>query len=183
MEDQQNQPQNQNDNQSSNPGGAPQSTQEKMKEHMSGLEGWLGGLFANAPHIPENGRKVIVEYAPWVVLIFGILGVIGALSLFRAARGLSAISEYMPQSYSMEFMISIAISLLATALLLMSYPGIKAHKKSGWNLVFYSQVVGVAGSVVSVVMGGYYSENLIVSIVVAVVGFWILFEVRSYYTK
>jgi len=177
MDEQQNQQQNQNANQNSNSNGTSGSTQEKMKEHMSGLEGWLGGIFANAPHIPENGRKVIVEYAPWIVLIFGILGVVALLG----AGGISVLLTIGSMGYALPLLISVLISLASAALLLMSYPGIKAHKKSGWNLVFYSQVVGIVGSVVLIVMG--HSYNIVGPIVGAIIGFWILFEIRSHYTN
>lgn len=179
MDDQQNQQQGQQSNSNPNPnsGAGPSmgSTQEKMKEHMTGLEGWLGSIFANAPHIPENGRKVIVEYAPWVVLIFGILGVVALLG----AGGLSMLLTIGSAGYALPLLITVLISLASAALLLMSYPGIKAHKKSGWNLVFYSQVVGIAGSIVSIVMG--HSYNIVGAIIGAIIGFWILFEVRSHY--
>ena len=177
MDDQnQGQNQSQNSNPNSGMGSGMGSTQEKMKEHMSGLEGWIGSIFAKAPHIPENGRKVIVEYAPWIVLIFGIIGVVALLG----AGGLSMLLAIGSAGYALPLLVSVLISLASAVLLLMSYPGIKAHKKSGWNLVFYSQVVGVVGSVVMIVMGDTY--NIVGPIIGAVIGFWLLFEVRSHYS-
>ncbi len=57
--------------------------------------------------------------------------------------------------------------------LLASYPGLKAGKAKGWNLLFWGEAVSIIGSVVelqftSAVIGG-------------LIGFYLLFEIKSHY--
>lgn len=151
---------------------------EQVKQAMHGIEAWLAPIFANFPHIPENGRKVIVDIAPWIVLIFGILGVLSLLGV--GGMGMGGLA-YLTSGYGMPLyvMVNLLVGLVCAVLLLMSYPGIKARTKKGWNLVFYSQVVSVAGSVIMLVLGGM--NYVIGAVIGAIIGFWILFEVRDSY--
>ncbi|PIZ97017.1 MAG: hypothetical protein COX79_03875 [Candidatus Levybacteria bacterium CG_4_10_14_0_2_um_filter_36_16] len=57
-------------------------------------------------------------------------------------------------------------------LLLMAFPGTKARKMSGWNLLFWSEAVSAVSAVVSMAFGG---------VVGAAIGFYILFQIKSHY--
>jgi len=149
--------------------------QQKAQETMSGLEGVLAPIFEKFPHLPEGGRKFLVDVSPWIALIFGILGVIGLL----AAGGLGVIATILTFGLALPVLIQVLVGLLSAVLLLMSFPGLKAHTKKGWNLVFYSQVVSIIGSVIFLALGGFGS--ILGTVIGALIGFYILFEIRSYY--
>lgn len=140
------------------------------------LVGTLENFFKKAPAIPANGREAIAKITPWLALIFGVLGVLGGLAgvglltvfsplaLFGGASGIASYGSGVIAAW---------IWLASSVLLLAAYPGTKARKLSGWNLLFWSEVVNVigsliAGSVVSGIIGG-------------LIGFYLLFQIKSYY--
>ena len=157
--------------------GSADTAKAKAQEAMHGLEAYLAPIFEKFPHLPEGGRKVIVDIAPWIVLVFGILGVVALLG----AGGLGALATMFAPGFSMMFLVQIVFGIASAALLLMAFPGMKAHTKKGWNLVFYSQVVSIIGGVIGLVIGGMYGNNIIGIVISVLIGFYILFEVRTYY--
>lgn len=146
------------------------------KESKNNLIDTLEDFFKKAPALPVNGREGLVKAMPWIALIFGVLGVLvsvgglGLLTVFSPLAVLSGPSGVA--SYGSGF-VGALISLVASVLLLASYPGLKARKLSGWNLLFWSDVVNVVASLVS---GG-----VVAGIVWALIGFYLLFQIKSYY--
>lgn len=147
----------------------------KATEAMQGLEAYLAPVFEKFPHLPEGGRKFIVDIAPWIALVFGVLGVLALLG----AGGIGMIAAMTTMGVALPMLIGVVISLISSAMLLMAFPGLKAHARKGWNMVFYSQVVSVIGGLVGIVIGGMY--NIFGVVIGALIGFYILFEIRSYY--
>jgi hypothetical protein len=153
--------------------------QRRATEAAHGVEAYLAPLFANLPHIPQGGREFIVSIAPWLALIFGILGVWGGIQMLGFGGGQYSELMRMAGYSSSSFVIGAIFNIASSALLLAGFTGLKAHTKSGWNFVFYSMLVSILGGVVSVVMGMMYG---IVGLVIgAFIGFYLLFEVRSHY--
>jgi len=149
--------------------------QKQAEEAMSGLEGTLAPVFEKFPHLPAGGREFIVSVSPWIALIFGILGVISLLGL----GGLGILMSVVTFGLALPILIHILIGLLSAALLLMSFPGLKARTKRGWNLLFYSLIVSIVGSLVGLFVGGM--TNIVGMALGALIGFYLLFEIRSYY--
>lgn len=158
-----------------------EQTKQQVKTAMSGLEARLEPMFKNAPHIPENGRKVIVDIVPWLVLIFGILGVIGLFASGIMALFVTLLTGGWALPFLFGSFVPMLFSGIAIVLTLMAFPGLQAKTKSGWNLVFYSTVVNAIGGIVSVFGGYVYMGSLVGAIIGAIVSFWLLFEIRSYY--
>lgn len=156
-------------------GNAMGDAQKQAEEAMHGLEGTLAPFFAQMPHLPAGGREFIVSISPWIALVFGILGVISLLGL----SGIGVLMSLVTFGLALPILIHILIGLLSAALLLMSFTGLKARTKRGWNLLFYSLIVSVIGSIVGLFVGGMSS---IVGMAVGVfIGLYLLFEIRSYY--
>jgi hypothetical protein len=171
MDDQQ-----QNGTQSTAPAAGMNGAQDKAKEAMHGLEAWLAPLFEKLPHIPQGGREWIVSVSPYIALVFGVLGIISLLG----ASGIGIIASVLTLGLAVPMMISIVISLVSAVLLLMAFPGLKARTKKGWNLVFYSEVISVAGGVITA-FTMTYGSSIVGTAIGALIGFYILFEIRSYY--
>lgn len=168
-----NNPQQGGNNSQHQDGGAKQ----QATQTMNGLEAMLAPIFEKFPHLSEKNREGVVKISPWIALIFGILGIVGLLGV--GGMGLGALSMMGYGGYGLPMLIHLAIALLSSALLLMSYPGLKAMTKAGWNLAFYSEVVSVAGGVVGIAMWG--GSDIVGVVIGALIGFWILFEIRSHY--
>ena len=133
------------------------------------MEEWYSQL----PALPRNWKDVIVQIAPWLALIFGIIGVLGSLvavglltflaPFILIGGGIGAASGGV---------IGAILALVASVLLLLAFPGTRARKISGWNLLFWSEVASVVSTIVALSVGG---------VVGALIGFYILFQIKSYY--
>ena len=142
----------------------------------NGLVGTLEDLFKKAPALPAGGREGIVKITPWLALIFGVLGILGGISavgIFTAFSPLAMYSgAYGMASYG-SGVIAAWIWLTSSVLLLLAYPGTKSRKMSGWNMLFWSEIVNVVGSLVA---GSFVS-----AVLGALIGFYLLFQIKSYY--
>lgn len=143
---------------------------------VSMLEQW----FSKLPALPPNAREMLVKVAPWIALVFGILGILGSLGGVLALLGLGALGTmalpFGGATVVGASAVGIAVMILglvSSVLLLMAYPGLKGLKMAGWRLAFWSEVVGLLGSLVSL--------NIVGLVIGAVIGFYILFQIKSYY--
>ncbi len=147
-----------------------------MAKNSKDVVGMLEDVFAKAPALPTNAKEVIVKIVPIVAIVFGILGVLGAISglgiltvfspiaLFGGALGIS--------SYGTGFIAAI-LWLISSLLMLAAYPGTKVRKLTGWNLLFWSEVVSLGGSL--------FAGSIVSGIIGAAIAFYILFQIKSYY--
>lgn len=142
----------------------------KSNDIIKTMEEW----FAKFPAIPKNGRDVLAKIAPWLALIFGILGILVGISGLGIFTMLSPFA-YMGGAGAMygTGFLSALIYLVGSILLLASYPGLKARKYNGWKLLFWSEAVNLVGGLVSLA--------IVSAVIGALIGFYLLFQIRSYY--
>lgn len=139
---------------------------------MDSLVKPLGDIFKKLPPLPANAVKVLFQLAPWVALIFGILGILTALAGFGVMTAFApfAVAGAVP-NYGMGFIAAIGLGI-SSVLMLLAFPGLKAGKMAGWNMLFLSEVVNVVASLVSISIGG---------IIGAVIAFYILYQIQPKY--
>ena len=136
----------------------------------------MGGWFDKAPSLPKNWRDTLAKIAPILSLIFGILGIIvaiGGLGLLTATSPLAVMGGAQGVSSYGTGIFATLIYLVGSILLLASYPGLKAHKYKGWTLLFWSEAVNL--------IGGLVSLAIVSAIIGALIGFYLIFQIRSYY--
>lgn len=141
-----------------------------MQQLEETLNVWFG---QKAPGLPETAKKLVVSVAPFGAILSVILGVMGLLALFGIGSiglGLGAIS-YATGGFSL--IKNIVFTGLAVLFEILSIPGLFARNPSGWRFAFYVQLIWL----VSGLLGG----SVLSPIIGAVVGFWILFQVRPIY--
>ncbi|HLD64321.1 MAG TPA: hypothetical protein VI913_05495 [Candidatus Peribacteraceae bacterium] len=147
------------------------------QKQLAALEGWMAPLFAKAPHIPKNGRDMLVQIAPWLALIFGVLGVLGSIS---AMGILSSFALPYMVGYGMNgalLTVALFVSLVASVLEVMAWKPLSEHKKKGWNYLFY----GVVLTTIATILQMFFGYGNVGGIIGALIGFWLLFEVRGMY--
>lgn len=105
-----------------------------------------------APKLPENIKKVIVEYGPYF-LIFSLLFSTGFYRLFFSPSRIA-------------FLISVILIIVAL-------PGLFKKSLQSWQLLFYSALVYLLGRMLSFDIYGFIISSLIY--------FYILFQIKSYY--
>lgn len=131
-------------------------------------EGW----FSKAPSLPPNAKEILVKIMPWIALIFGALGLfggiagLGLLTAFLPAAALGGVPDYGGGYIAAGFMIA------SSVLMLMAYPGLQARKMRGWTLLFWSEVLSLVFSVISLAL---------LSVVWALIGFYLLFQIKPHY--
>lgn len=126
-----------------------------------------------APALPKGIKDALVKYGPYLVIlsvIFGIQALIGLLNLNSMTSSL-----YRALGYSMGLSYYLGIAFSAAMLVLqgLSIKGLLARKKQGWNMLFYSTLVGGLQSLVNM--------NLVGLVLGMGLGLYVLFQIRSYY--
>lgn len=155
-------------------------------------------LVKEAPiQIPENGRKALVQYAPFLALIGGVLTLLGALSLWRLAHdaqqvvnGLNEIARSYgvdtginSVNYGVLFYASFAILVAQGLLLLFAFKGLQAkNKKRGWDLLLLGVVANLLYSLIYAFTDTGSLVNILSGIIGTVIGLYILAQIKSYYT-
>ena len=167
---------------------------------MQQLEARLDNVFdKNAPKLPANAKKTLVAWAPWVALVVGILTLWAAWALWSWANVANDLINYTntlcatyagtgcdaaaaASRMNLWIWVGIAVLLAEGILYLLAFPGLRAHKRAGWNYLYWGALINVAYAVISLV-AGYGITNFFGSLIGSAIGFWLLFQVRSSYSN
>lgn len=132
------------------------------------MESWFKPL----PKLPANVVDFLVMVAPWLALVFGIIGVLGTLAAFGV---LSVVGPYA-MMYGAKgaglWQVAVIGGLISSIMSVLAFPGLKAQKVQGWTLLFWAEVVSVISTVLGMNVGG---------IIGALIGFYILFQIKARY--
>lgn len=145
--------------------------------------------------IPEDGRKSLAGAMWWLALLFGLLELWLAWGLWHIghaadtwvdyANSLSAAYGTPPvaQHLGLFYYLALATLVFTGVLSLLAAPGLKAMKKSGWDMLFYSMLVNAVYGVVSLftTYGGF--GRLVGAMLSSVVGAYLLFQIRGEFMK
>lgn len=150
------------------------SSNKDLSHSVGKLENTLKVYFVDkAPfQLPPAVKEAIVQFGPWITLVLLIL----ALPVIFAALGLTAV--LMPFSaasgaHTEINYLSVILSVIVLILEGLALPGLFRRSKSGWNLLFYSSIVSAIDNLITFNIGGLVLGLLI--------GWYILFQIRSYY--
>jgi hypothetical protein len=153
-----------------------ESSASNTKGIVSQLEAILDEyMVKKAPFtIPMNGKEMIVKIAPYVVIVFAIMSV----PVLLAGLGLSAMLApfaMLGGYHSVAAFISIAFAIVSLVINVMAVPGLFAREKKGWRLAFYSSIVSFVGNILTFNIAG--------GVIGALIGWYILFQVKELYKK
>jgi hypothetical protein len=155
---------------------AKKTTVKHTAKKSEGIIETMNEWFDKAPSLPKSWKSGLVTITPWIAIIFGILGIVSggsglltltAASPFAAMAGASMMNELGGG------VVASVILLISSVLLLAAFPGTKARKMGGWNLLFWSEVVSLVGSLI-----GF---SFVSGIIGALIGFYLLFQIRPFY--
>ena len=145
---------------------------------LASLEDTLDLYFGQkAPAMPPDVKELLVKCAPWItlfILLITLPAVLIALGLGALAAPLAfLIGPGYGVSYGVTYTVSMMILGVSVLLEALSVPGLFKRTRQGWRYAYYATLVSVAGSLIGL--------NVVSAIVSALVGFYILFQMRSYY--
>lgn len=154
--------------------------QTDWKSALVSLEDTLKVYFADkAPfQLPEKAKETIVKIAPYLAIIGVVFGVLGFITLLGAGAflvplgtlgGIVTGRPFMGVGYIVNILF-LGVMVLLEAL---SIKGLFARKISAWRLMFYVSLVSLVSNLVNFNLGGL--------IIGALVSWYFLFQVKSYY--
>ena len=147
---------------------------KSVQLNLSSLEELLNEyLGRKAPQLPANIKESIVRFAPWITLVLILLSLPAVLVLFGMGRLLTTWSYIGGVQYGMSYTISLIILAVSLVLEALAIKPLMTSSKRGWNLVFYSTLLGIVSNII-----WFNPGNLIIG---ALVPLYILFQIRSYY--
>lgn len=162
---------------------------------LDNLEKALDDVFVKkAPKLPASAKKVIVDWLPWINLVFGILALWGAWALWSWANTVTRWTDYANElsvalggskvvDDRLTVVVWLALIVLAVEALLyiMAFPATRDKKKSGWNLMFYALLVNAVYGVVTLFSSYGGASNLIGYLIGSAIGLYFLFQIRDMY--
>lgn len=132
-------------------------------------------LSPKIPGLPDGIKELIVKLSPW----FAVISMIMLAPIIFAALGLSAIA--LPFSYlgglnmGLGYTISLIFSFGLIVLQLMAIPGLFKREEKAWRLMFYATLLSLTQQLFSFNLGGM--------VISGIISFYLLFQVKSKYTK
>lgn len=148
-------------------------TSSAPKDLMGMLDYWL---VKKAPfQIPDSAKEWIVKFGPWIDVVLLVLFIGPLLALIGLSSFMMPYAVLGGAAYGTWYYASMAVLVVQLVLQVMALPGLFARKMSGWTLLFYSQVVSLVYSVVT--------GNIISALISALIGFYVLFQIREKYAK
>ncbi len=155
------------------------------------IETKLNDLFKGLPSMPENGKEALAKAWPWIALIFGVLQLLAAWSLWRLTSYVDRLNTTLVALYTatsplsafdkMVIYAGVVALLVEGVILLMAYPHLKTRSSKGWNLLFLGSLVNVAYAVVQIFISQRGFGGFLFSLLGSAVGFYLLFQVKSKY--
>lgn len=139
----------------------------KKTDYMAQIETW----FLKLPALPKGGRDTLVRISPWLALIFGILGVVFGVIALIGSTVLTPLL-FVGGAHPSGLLLASLIGLVGSVLLLVAYPGLKARKLQGWNMLFWSEVVSLLGAIIAISISG---------VIVSLIIFYLLYQIKAAY--
>ncbi len=140
--------------------------------YLNDLKKTLDKYYVKLPKFPKGLNNFIVSVSPWLALIFGALaisaGVLSLMSPFAVIVGL--------HGYAVTVFISLIILLVQGVIELLAFSPLRGRKIRGWNLMFYSLMLSLISSIVTLNV-----FSVLNSILGVLIGYYILYQIKSYY--
>ncbi len=161
----------------------------------SQLEKSLERVFIkSAPKLPENGKKMLVEWLPWINLVIGVFTLLSVYWLWHWAHLANNLINYanslsqalgtntvVSHRLTVGLWLSLIILAVEAVIYLAAFPAVRARKKAGWDLLFYGLLINIVYGVVILFTnyGGF--GTFLSSLIGSVIGLWLLFQIRDKY--
>lgn len=150
-----------------------------LKQALEQLEETLEVyLVKKAPFsIPENWKELIVRFAPYLTILGIIVSVPAVFAVLGPGALVSPFTAFLGPRYALSYSFNYVLSMVALVVVIvlgaMAVPGLFKRQEKAWRLLFYSSLVSA--------LSGILGRDLIGTIIVALLSWYILFQVKEYY--
>jgi len=146
-------------------------------KYLNDLKKYLDKYYVKLPKFPKGLNNFIVSVSPWLALIFGILAIIFGISSFGTFSFVSPFAVVAGVGgYALTALLSTIVLLAQGVIELMAFSPLRRREIRGWNLLFYSIILSVASSIVTLNV-----FSVLNSLIGVLIGYYILYQVKSYY--
>lgn len=123
------------------------------------------------PSLPKKAKDWLVKTIPYLALIFGVLAIPGLLAAagfgamtapFWAFRGIRSLG------YTLGFL----LSCVQVVMQLMAVSPLFKRAKRGWQLLYYSSLLSIIGSIINTSVAG---------LVMVGVSLYLLYQIKANY--
>jgi len=147
----------------------------EVKNVVAQLESMLDEyMVKKAPFaLPLGLKGFLATIAPYLIIISVILAlpfILAALGLSTAFAPFAMMGGY---GWGTGMMIAFATTAIVLVLEVMAVPGLFNRTKASWNLMFYASLVNL--------VGGILALNVIGAIIGAIIGWYIIFQMKELY--
>jgi hypothetical protein len=164
------------------------TTTKKVEPPFSGplaaLEAWLYSVvYEKVPlTLPVAFREWVVKYGPWITLVVGILLLPSLLTIFAVGSYVTSVySAYVGVSAGPAYYIAMLVLLVEVVLMFAAISPLLKRRRFGWQLLFYSSTLSLVYAVFDAFGYGFNIFTLIGGLIGAAVGYYVIFQIRSYY--
>lgn len=145
-------------------------TDEKSQEIASRV----GEVFSSLPHLPKGIVEFLVKITPYVALLGAILSLLaGPLLGIASVISLITLSPFLVLSTA----VAAVLAVITAVILFFAFKPLKDRKYEGWMLLFWSDMLHLAQTLLSIVLG----HSSVFDLVGVAIGVYILYEMRSFY--
>jgi hypothetical protein len=149
-------------------------TSAKAQSYIDQVESLVKGV----PHLPKVVTDILVSITPWLVIISGILSAVNGLQYILYAFGVQNIA--VTAGISSVYWLLVGVQHIVSAYLsVLAFQLLREHKYTGWVLLFWNMATAVFSSLVSIL---FIPGSLIPSLFAIVLGIYLTFEIKPYFT-
>ncbi len=157
------------------------------------VEDKMAGVFKDLPQLPDSSKEGLAKAWPWLALIFGILQLLAALSLWHLVRFADRVTDLAnslsvyyagynagPSSFDKTVIyLGIVILVVDAIIMLMAFPLLQKRERKGWNLLFLASLINLVYGVVQIFTFDRGIGSFIFSLIGSAIAFYLLFQVRE----
>lgn len=135
----------------------------------------LDKIFIKLPHLPQKFNLFITKIIPWIVLLGGIISSIAvAISFLLAILSLIALDFNLIITMTG----SLLLVLMNALFLIKAFKPLRKNDAVGWIYLFWANVLGIVNSVINIING---DGQILLTIALTLLGFYLLFEITPFY--
>ena len=148
-------------------------------QKVAGMIMKMDKFFFKLPHLPKKLRLFISKVVPWLALVGGIISSITVVLSFLLTL-LSVIA--LDLSLILTMAGSFLLVLLNALFLIKAFKPLRKNNAVGWIYLFWANVLGVVNSIINIFVGDISGiGQILLTIFLTLVGFYLLFEIGSFY--
>jgi CDP-diglyceride synthetase len=152
---------------------------KEIMELLDTVEKKCDEINLSLPSLPYQVKEIVVKFAPYfsiISVIFGGIAIIVFLAVYISFFGIIGASWMIygaPLRSGILGWIQMMLLAISFIFTIRAIPGLFARSRDGWLWLFYSQIIMVVVDILGFQIG---------NIIGIVIGFYFLFQIKTYYT-